>query len=226
MSDSEDETEEKQLKVVFVGESNVGKTAIIKRYCYDEFSRQYVSTSGVDFFLKRILLPGSNYVSIKIFDVGGDALAGNMLDKYIFNSDIIILVYDITNLNSFELLVDWLDSIKSIIHDQAVTIGIFGNKCDCEHQRAIRLDKTQQFCRDNNLKQYTVSSRTGESVAVSIVSLVANHLGIKLSKAEQEHQTTMVKAEIEPRYTIPVANGAAANRSKAVEKKSSICVLQ
>lgn len=64
-------------------------------------------------------------------------------------------------------------------------------------------------------------------VAVSIVSLVANHLGIKLSKAEQEHQTTMVKAEIEPRYTIPVGNGAAAaNRSKAVEKKSSICVLQ
>lgn len=88
MSDSEDETGEKQLKIVFVGEANVGKTNIIKRFCYNEFSRIYNQTIGADFHIKRIVLPERKEVFLKITDIGGLELNGSMLDKYLFNSNV------------------------------------------------------------------------------------------------------------------------------------------
>lgn len=88
MSDSEDEPAERQLKVVFVGEANVGKTNIIKRFCYNEYSRPYNQTIGADFHIKRVVLPERREIMLKITDIGGLELNGSMLDKYLFNSNV------------------------------------------------------------------------------------------------------------------------------------------
>lgn len=87
MSDSDEEVSERQLKVVILGETGTGKTSLSTRYCHDEFSRQYYPTAGVDFFLKRTEFPGSRNITLQIWDVGGHALEGNMLDKYVFGAD-------------------------------------------------------------------------------------------------------------------------------------------
>lgn len=88
MSDSEDESGEKQLKIIFVGEANVGKTNIIKRFCYNEYSRIYNPTIGADFHIKRVVFPEKREVTLKITDIGGLELNGTMLDKYLFNSNV------------------------------------------------------------------------------------------------------------------------------------------
>ncbi|KAJ8972629.1 hypothetical protein NQ314_000085 [Rhamnusium bicolor] len=88
MSDSEEESIEKHLKLVFVGEPNVGKTSIIRRFCYDEFTRQYNQTVGADFYIKRLALPGRKDISVRITDIGGLELNGHMLENYLFNSNV------------------------------------------------------------------------------------------------------------------------------------------
>lgn len=66
------------------------QTSIVRRYCHQEFSRQYFPTAGVDFFLKRITVHGNKDATIQLWDVGGSALDGNMLDKYIFGAHVSI----------------------------------------------------------------------------------------------------------------------------------------
>lgn len=88
MSESDDEINDVQLKVIFIGESNVGKTNIIKRFCYNEYSRVHNQTIGADFHIKHVLLPEQKEVTLKITDIGGLELNGSMLDKYLFNSNV------------------------------------------------------------------------------------------------------------------------------------------
>ena len=63
MADSDDEgpTKEHQLKVVLVGDGTAGKTSIITRFCQNNFDKTYNQTIGIDFFLKRIMLPGEHF---------------------------------------------------------------------------------------------------------------------------------------------------------------------
>ena len=65
MADSDDEgpVREHQLKVVLVGDGTAGKTSIITRFCQNNFDKSYNQTIGIDFFLKRITLPGIFVVS-------------------------------------------------------------------------------------------------------------------------------------------------------------------
>jgi len=73
------------------------QTCLASRYCHDEFTRQYFPTAGVDFFLKRMVLSGAGSVTLQIWDVGGQSLSGNMLDKYVFGAHVskIMLVTEI-----------------------------------------------------------------------------------------------------------------------------------
>lgn len=147
MSDSEEETVEKQLKIIFVGEANVGKvstlnfviflkrdipysfislylifwsilpiliwfvmrkklilqTSIIRRFCYDDFTRQYTQTLGADFYVKRVILPGHKEISVKITEIGGLEMNGPMLGNYLFNCDVCTCVKRIF----WQLLIHW-----------------------------------------------------------------------------------------------------------------------
>ena len=81
-----------------VGNTTVGKTQIISRYCEDFFSKNYKHTIGVDFFQKRIELQDDLNVSLQIWDIDGSALNGKMLETYVHDANGIVFVYDITNI--------------------------------------------------------------------------------------------------------------------------------
>ncbi|KAK7792185.1 hypothetical protein R5R35_005141 [Gryllus longicercus] len=178
MSDSENETTETQLKIVILGECACGKTSIASRYCHDEFVRQYYPTSGVDFFLKKTMLSGGRNVTLQIWDVAGHALSGNMLDKYVFGANIVFLVFDITNITSFEKLEHWLNAVRHFTTTQQrkPAIIVVGNKCDLEHQRQVRPDKQNRFIQENGLVCHLVSARTGEMrPSVSDLKFLGEH---------------------------------------------------
>ncbi|XP_008197180.2 ras-related protein Rab-28-like [Tribolium castaneum] len=217
MSDSEEESVGRQLKIVVVGEPSVGKTSIIRRFCYDDFTRQYNQTVGADFYIRRISLPGRQEITVRITDVGGNEFRGHMLGNYLFNSNLIVLVYDITNSVSFDCLSMWIDAIRRAVENPPIC-AIVGNKCDLEHQRAVRLDKTKHFVQDYRLSNFLVSAKTGESVNASLMDLITKHFGIPLTRIEKEHQESIVKAELIP---------ATAEQMTAVPTtNSSVCCLQ
>lgn len=88
MSDSEDDVREQKLKFVLIGDGSSGKTSISTRYSQDQFDRQYNQTLGIDFFMKRIVLPGPTNVILSVHDIGGQTLGGQMLDKYLYGADV------------------------------------------------------------------------------------------------------------------------------------------
>lgn len=74
MSDSEEEVAERQFKMVLLGDPQVGKTSMVTRYAKEMFTKQYAPTVGVEFYLKRAVLPGPRSVSLKMWDVGGSVI--------------------------------------------------------------------------------------------------------------------------------------------------------
>lgn len=220
MSDSEDEAAEKQYKFVLIGDPQSGKTSIANRYSTNNFTKNYHPTTGVEFYLKRTTLPGSRNLAIKLWDVSGSALSGRMLDKYVFGAHAILLVYDVSNVASFDILADWLDACQKCVSTQEKlpTYALMANKIDLEHLRAIKSDRHHQFAKENGLLTYAVSAKTGEGVNLGIQKIAAELLGIRLTKQEQEQQQEVVRAEIVeyPQEQLPRVN---------TNTTSSICSL-
>ncbi|XP_076667843.1 ras-related protein Rab-28 isoform X2 [Andrena cerasifolii] len=198
MSDAEEDLSAKKLKIVLVGDSGSGKTSIAQKFCNNEFTRQYTPTSGIDFFLKNIGVGCYKNVNVHLWDVGGLALHGSMLDKYVFGAHIILLVYDVTNNFSFDVLEEWIEKIRKLSNDdeEPPVFAVVGNKCDMEHQRSVKRDRSHKFAAENGLPYHDVSARTGEGVSLCIVTLAAQTLGVRLTKTDQDFHRPIIVAEI------------------------------
>lgn len=86
---------------------------------------------------------------------------------YVFVNQIILLVYDVTNSSSFDILEEWQSKIKSCIdayNDEIPLIALIGNKCDMEHQRTVKRERSHRFAAENGFPYHDMSARTGESV--------------------------------------------------------------
>ncbi|XP_078449014.1 ras-related protein Rab-28 isoform X1 [Lampetra fluviatilis] len=228
MSDSEEEAQQdKQLKIVILGDGASGKTSLATRFAQEAFGKQYKQTVGLDFFLKRITLPGNVSVTLQVWDIGGQTLGGKMLDKYIYGAHGVLLVYDITNYQSFEDLEDWLGMVRKVNEEaeRQPNVALVANKIDLEHMRTVKADKHSRFCQENGLSSHFVSAKTGDSVAVCFQRVAADTLGIKLNKAEMEQSQGVLKAEL---VDYREASGLREYRAAAAARcdKSSVCSVQ
>lgn len=222
MSDSEEEeSPDRQLKLVVLGDGTAGKTSLAMRFAQETFGKQYKQTIGLDFYLKRIILPGNLNVTLQVWDVGGQTIGGKMLDKYIYGAQGILLVYDITNCQSFENLEDWYNVVKKVTEESEMQplVALVGNKIDLEHMRTVKVDKHQRFCQENNFSSHFVSAKTGDSVFLCFQRIAAEILGIKLNKAEMEQSQRVVKADIVNYSQEPVTRSVNPPRS-------SMCAVQ
>ncbi|KAK1904543.1 Ras-related protein Rab-28, partial [Dissostichus eleginoides] len=206
MSDSEEDSQDRQLKIVVVGDGACGKTSLATRFAQEAFGKQYKQTIGLDFFLKRISLPGNLNVTLQVWDIGGQTIGGKMLDKYVYGAHGVLLVYDITNYQSFENLEDWFSLVKKANEENDIqpVVSLIGNKVgtrldppphphlDLEHMRTVKADKHQRFCQENSLISQFVSAKTGDSVFLCFQRVAAEILGVKLNKAEIEQSQTKV----------------------------------
>ncbi|KAK2186205.1 hypothetical protein NP493_211g03004 [Ridgeia piscesae] len=223
MSDSEEENPDRQLKIVIMGDGASGKTSLATRYSQEHFGKQYKQTIGLDFFLKHITLPGDTHVTLQVWDIGGQTLGGKMLDKYIYGSQGILMVYDITNYPSFENLEDWYTAIKKVFESEGKLphIALVGNKIDLEHMRTVKLDKHQRFAQEHSMSSHFVSAKTGDSVSILFQKMAAEILGIKLTRPDLEKEQRIVKAEI-----VSYSAKEASAQPSVQQPRSTFCALQ
>ncbi|XP_033117540.1 ras-related protein Rab-28-like isoform X2 [Anneissia japonica] len=224
MSDSEEEltNKEKQLKIVLLGDGASGKTSLATRYAQNKFGKQYQQTVGLDFFLQRIVIGGKTDVTLQVWDIGGQTLGGKMLDNYIYGAHGILLVYDITNYNSFENIEDWYQKVKKVFTDadKLPSMVLVGNKIDLEHMRAIQVDRHNKLCLEHSLLSHFVSAKSGDSINLCFKKLAADILDLKLTKSEMEQTAQIVKAEI-----VNYNNAAALPRQSSRQQRSSMCLV-
>lgn len=172
--DSEDEPEQLQYKVILLGDGATGKTSIAMRFTDDHFAQQYKQTIGVDFFMKRLLLPGNVNVALQVWDIGGQTIGGKMIGNYIFGAQAVLLCYDITNYQSFQNLEDWYNLVQRTFKGQQMPrITLVGNKTDLNHLRCVKVEKHNQFADENEMFSCFMSAKTGDNVATCFHRIAA-----------------------------------------------------
>ena len=116
------------IKIILLGESGVGKSALISAYNGDPFSENSLSNSQSSFIFKKLTINNNNY-GIQVWDTAGQEKYRSVNKIFIKDSNIVIFVYDITNRKSFLELKFWTNYIKELL-GKNITIGIAANKID------------------------------------------------------------------------------------------------
>ena len=153
-----------QIKIVIIGDSGVGKTNFIFQFTEGLFSPLHVTTVGLDYKSKIIKLPTSKKrVKLQIWDTAGQerymALNKNIFQKV----QGIILMYDLTNKNSFDNLSKWLNLVSQNVSNKVKML--VGNKLDlAEENRIVTEEEGQKIADYNDMPFFEGSGRNGENV--------------------------------------------------------------
>jgi len=116
------------LKIVMIGDSGVGKSCLLKRFATNEFNDSYISTIGVDFEIQTLYIDNKT-VKLQIWDTAGQERFHNITTSYYRGAHCIMLVYDVTNPDSFRNLNRWMGQIKNFA-SKGTQLLIVGNKAD------------------------------------------------------------------------------------------------
>ena len=132
-----------QFKVVLLGEGCVGKTSLMLRYIEDKFNDKHLSTIQAAFLKKKIRI-GNNSVELAIWDTAGQERYHALTPMYYRNSNGAFLVYDITDVDSFQRIKNWVKELKVSL-GQEVVLCIVGNKVDLEKDRHVSLEEAEEW---------------------------------------------------------------------------------
>lgn len=135
------------FKIVMIGDSGVGKSCILTRFADDKFNENFYATIGVDFRFKNIIVNDKSvklqivsktyYNNIKIqWDTAGQERFKTITSAYYRGAHGILVVYDISDKNSFAHVKDWLEDISKYTDDNPIKL-IVGNKCDLKKERQV-----------------------------------------------------------------------------------------
>ena len=160
------------IKVITLGNSEVGKSSFIIKYIDNSFTLYYTATLGIDFKQKKIKLKDGRDVRLRIFDTAGQERYKSVSASFIKKADGVILIYDIGNLESFEAVENWIKSIREIGKDN-LPIILVGNKCDLpDDKRMISLKEGQDKADEFNIPFYETSCKEGINIKEVFEKLV------------------------------------------------------
>ena len=154
---------ENSVKVTLLGNSGVGKTCIISRFITNEFKEDIMTTRGADYSQKSITIKNQT-INLDIWDTAGEENYRSLGRHFYKDSLIVILVYDITNRESFEDLKSlWYNDLKRYGEKYQV-LAIVGNKCDLFEHETVSEEEGRQFASEKNAEFMLVSAKAGDNI--------------------------------------------------------------
>jgi len=154
------------FKTIVVGDGGVGKTALTIRFSKDFFTEDYKMTIGVDFHVKTISTDtpeGPLRCKLQIWDTGGQERFSSIRPMYYRGSLGALVIYDLTNYETFEHLPGWIEEIRTNIKNE-IPLLLVGNKSDLTEQRAVNIEEINEFTEKFNLYYMETSAKTGDGV--------------------------------------------------------------
>ncbi|TGZ68191.1 hypothetical protein CRM22_004400 [Opisthorchis felineus] len=157
-----DQNADYMFKILIIGNSSVGKTSFLFRYADDSFTSAFVSTVGIDFKVKTIFRQDKR-VKLQIWDTAGQERYRTITTAYYRGAMGFILMYDITNEESFNAVQDWVTQIKTYSWDNAQVV-LVGNKCDLADERAVSVDWGRRLAQQLGLEFFEASAKEDVNV--------------------------------------------------------------
>ncbi|KAJ3429294.1 ras-related protein rab-5c [Anaeramoeba flamelloides] len=149
-------------KIVFLGESAVGKSSLVIRFVNGKFSPSQEPTVGAAFLTKKITIKNVNY-KLQIWDTAGQERYHSLAPMYYRGAGAAFIIYDITSYDTFEKSKKWIEELKKL-GDPDVRIALVGNKIDLVEERVIEKEKGQEYAEKNGLVFFETSAKTSENV--------------------------------------------------------------
>ncbi|XP_068013722.1 ras-related protein Rab-41 isoform X2 [Melanerpes formicivorus] len=209
----------RKFKLVFLGEQSVGKTSLITRFMYDSFDNTYQATIGIDFLSKTMYLEdrtggnkSSNFrwqskgtlseqVRLQLWDTAGQERFRSLIPSYIRDSTIAVVVYDITNLNSFQQTSKWIDDVRTE-RGSDVIIMLVGNKTDLADKRQITTEEGEQRAKELNVMFIETSAKTGYNVKQLFRRVAAALPGMDSTPEKSKEDMIDIKLEKPPEQPV------------------------
>lgn len=163
-----------RLRVVLIGNSGVGKSSFLNKYVDNQFDANLCKTIGIDFKTKTIRIDEKT-VQLHVWDTAGQERFWSVTPAYCRNADGIILVYDITDPQSFKDISFWMDKLSEYA-PKDVDILLLGSKLDLKEQRVIKAEMGREQARMMKATFSEISAATGENIEISMISFVRSIL--------------------------------------------------
>lgn len=169
-----------QFKVVLLGEGCVGKTSIILRYLEDKFNDKHYQTLQASFVTKKLNISGRP-VNMAIWDTAGQERYHALGPIYYRDSNGAIVVYDITDEDSFTKARNWVKELRKIVGD--ITVCIVGNKTDLEKNRNVPKEEAEQYAASVKAKHYQTSAKLNKGIQELFLDLAKRMLEAQSSSS-------------------------------------------
>ena len=174
------------FKIIFLGDQFVGKSSILNRFYQDKFEPDYQATIGLDFHSKNVNINNS-VVRLLLYDTAGQEKFKSLIPMYIRDANIIIVVYDISNKESFTHTEHWVNETKDLKREDAIFV-LVGNKIDLEDKRAVESREAEDFANEKGFLFYEVSAKTGENVEDLFEKKIFPEMGRKYNIGDEEEE--------------------------------------
>ena len=152
-----------KYKLVFLGDIYVGKTSIINQFMHENFDTNYQATIGID-FLSKTLTIGDKSLRLQLWDTAGQERFRSLIPNYIRDSSVAVIVYDITNKQTFTSLDKWIEDVRNE-RGNSVVVAVVGNKIDKTEERCTTREEAEAKAKQYGAIYYETSAKTGENVA-------------------------------------------------------------
>ena len=158
-------SKKQSFKIVFLGDQSVGKTSIIHRFKYDQFEDNYNATIGIDFITQKMYIE-ERVITLNLWDTAGQEKFKSLIPSYIKDSQTVVVVYDITNRDSYESVDKWMQDARALRDESQALIVMAGNKADLDNddQRQVTKEEAEAFAKEKDIMFFEISALNGQNV--------------------------------------------------------------
>ena len=174
------------FKIVLIGDTCVGKSCILVRFSDDVFVENYVTTIGVDFRFKTMIVK-NKIAKIQIWDTAGQERYRSITTAYYRGAAAIIICCDSTNKESFYNINNWIEEISKYT-DKDVDKLVLINKCDLVQERQIDKNEISKFEKEVGIKIMEVSAKTGNGIDKAFEYIIEK----LIDKNEKKNNNSMI----------------------------------
>jgi small GTP-binding protein len=150
-------------KIILLGDSSVGKSSLVERYINNDFAKNFTTTVGVDYRLKII---HDKKIKLSFWDTAGQERFNEIIKAYYRNCNCYLILFDISNQESFLHVEKWLDSIKKYSNNENPFIILIGTKTDLSNNRAVKNNDIEIFIFRNKLEYYEISAKNNDNIDI------------------------------------------------------------
>ncbi|KAI8883857.1 ras-related protein Rab11D-like protein [Backusella circina FSU 941] len=164
---------ETTFRIVTVGDPQVGKSNLVTRFSTNTFTNQYLSTIGVEFEKVSKQIENST-INTLIWDTSGQERFRSISSKYYQSAVGVIFVYDITSIESFQNIKNWLEHVAYYSQEDPLFM-LIGNKLDlAKESRAVSTKEAVEYAENNNMFHFETSALDSIGVEDAFMSLISH----------------------------------------------------